>query len=92
VRLRYKARSLGDIERIRGYISQFDARATDGVAERIERAINRLMAFPLSGRRGTIEGTRLLVVPNLPYIVVYRVTEDTIDIISVLHTARRRRS
>jgi plasmid stabilization system protein ParE len=31
-------------------------------------------------------------VPGLPYIVVHRVSDETIDIIAVLHTARRRRS
>jgi plasmid stabilization system protein ParE len=46
----------------------------------------------MSGRPGSRLGIRLLVVPGLPYIVVHRVGDETIDIIAVSHTARRRRS
>jgi len=34
----------------------------------------------------------MLVVPGLAYVVIYRVGNDTVDIIAILHTARRRRS
>jgi plasmid stabilization system protein ParE len=31
-------------------------------------------------------------VPRLPYVVIYRVREEEVHIIAVLHTARHRRS
>jgi len=34
-------------------------------------------------------GTRELVVRNLPYIIPYRVRDNTIEILRVLHTSRR---
>ena len=91
MRLRYKARALRDLERIHSYISQFDPAAAKTVILRIERSIGRLSTLPMSGRPG-VKGARLLVVPGVPYVVVHRVGEDVIDIIAVLHTARRRRS
>jgi plasmid stabilization system protein ParE len=92
MKLRYKARALADIEAIHQYISARDRHAADGVVTRIEKSIARLLVLPLSGRPGRGVATRLLVVPGLPYVVVHRVGDETIDIVAVLHTARRRRN
>jgi plasmid stabilization system protein ParE len=91
MRLRYKARALRDLEAIHTYICRFDPETAKGVVRRIERSISRLSILPMSGRP-SVKGSRLLAVPGLPYIVVHRVGEDAVDIIAVLHTARRRRS
>jgi toxin ParE1/3/4 len=45
--------------------------------------------FPYSGRRGSVEETYELVVPRLPYIVVYRVTER-VEIVAIFHAAQQR--
>jgi toxin ParE1/3/4 len=90
--VRYKKRALRDIERIHGYIAEFDPGAAKRVVERIAHSISRLNILPLSGRPGSVRGTRLLAVPGLPYIVVHRVHDDRVDIIAVLHTAQQRRS
>jgi addiction module RelE/StbE family toxin len=91
MKLRFKARALRDLEEIHRYISQFDSVAAKAVVRRIEHSIGRLSILPTSGRP-SVKGTRLLVVPGLPYVVVHRVSEDAIDVIAVLHTARRRRT
>ena len=90
--VRYKRRALEDIQRIHDYIAQFDPTAAKRVVERVERSIGRLAILPFSGRQGIVAGTRLLAVPGLPYIVVHRVRDDAVDIVAVLHTARKRRS
>jgi plasmid stabilization system protein ParE len=41
------------------------------------------------GRRGHLEGTRELVIPKLPYYAAYRVTENAVEILAVIHTARQ---
>jgi plasmid stabilization system protein ParE len=92
MRLRYKARALRHIEAIHGYIAKHDPGAAARVVRRIEHSIGRLASLPLSGRPGVVAGTRILVVPGLPYVVIYRVREEDVDILAVLHTARRRRS
>jgi len=90
--VRYKKRALRDIERIHDYIAEFDPDAAKRVVQRIDHSIGRLNVLPLSGRTGVVKGTRLLAVPGLPYVVVHRVRNEWVDIIAVLHTARRRRS
>jgi plasmid stabilization system protein ParE len=90
--LRYKARALADLEAIYDYIAQDDPTAARRVVQRIVRSIGRLAIIPLSGRPGVVRGSRILAVPGLPYVVIHRVRENTVDIIAVLHSARRRRS
>ncbi len=59
--------------------------------ERIELTVNRLKAFPMMGRAGIETGTREFPVPGTPYVVVYRVREEQLRILAVLHGARFRR-
>ena len=46
------------------------------MVDRILDALQLLELFPESGRPGRVEGTRELVVPRLPYIVVYQVDRE----------------
>jgi len=92
MKIRYKARAIRDIKAIHDYIAHYDPAAAQRVLQRIEHSINRLLILPFSGRPGVVAGTRIIVVPGLPYIAIYRVREENVDIVAVLHTARRRRS
>ncbi len=54
----------------------------------IEDAVLLLPEYPWLFRPGRVEGTRELVAhPN--YIIVYRVTDDAIEIVSVLHARQQ---
>jgi toxin ParE1/3/4 len=90
--IRWDARALRDLEAIHEYIAHDDPAAAKRVVQRIEDSIGRLLIIPMSGRPGVAKGTRLLAVPGVPYIVVHRVRGETVDILAVIHTARRRRS
>jgi addiction module RelE/StbE family toxin len=56
---------------------------------RIWEFVAKLSDFPNLGRPGRRKGTRELVVPGGPFIVVYRVSEDLIEILRVFHASRR---
>jgi toxin ParE1/3/4 len=88
---RYDARALRELKGIHRYIARDDPAAASRVISRIEKSIARLVFAPLAARPGVVAGTRLLVVPGTPYLVVYRVRPETIDIVAVLHSARNRR-
>jgi toxin ParE1/3/4 len=67
-----------------------DNRAAAKALSHRARAYTRdtLSSHPYSGRPGRVEGTRESVIhPN--YILVYRITVDSIEIITVRHTARQ---
>jgi toxin ParE1/3/4 len=92
MRLRWERRAIIDIDKIYTHIATDNPTAAKCVVDRIEKSISRLLFMPMSGRPGVKKGTRLLVVPRLPYIVLHRVQGKTVEIIAVLHTSRRCRS
>jgi plasmid stabilization system protein ParE len=57
---------------------------------RIVTSTRRLGQFPNSGRMGNESGTRELVVPGVPYTVVYRVQDSSVEILRVFHDAQLR--
>ena len=77
-----------DLRGIARYIRKDNPAAARAVAKATLDAVESLGSFPLKGREGGIIGTRELVVPRLPYIVVYRVTRTAIQILHIYHGAR----
>lgn len=90
MRLRWTRRAERDLDEIAEYIGQ-DSPAAAGrvVLELIDQVESLLPAHPVIGRPGRVLGTRELVIGRLPYIVPYRVRDRYIEILRVLHTARR---
>lgn len=80
--------ALSSLDEIQDYIAQDSPVAAHRVVlELTTRTRTSLGDFPLIGRSGRAGGTRELVFPDLPYIIVYRVTER-VEILAVVHTAR----
>jgi addiction module RelE/StbE family toxin len=59
------------------------------VLTRIYDAITSLTQFPEQGRKGRIPGTRELIIAQLPFIVAYRVQGNELQILTIMHAARR---
>jgi len=55
------------------------------LAQRIQSTVARLEQFPLSGRTGATAGTREIVNARLPFIVVYRIVDNEVQILRVFH-------
>jgi plasmid stabilization system protein ParE len=55
----------------------------------IHEAVQSLRTMPYRGRYGRLENTRELVVPRLPYVVIYQISEERLVILNVLHAAQR---
>lgn len=88
--IRWRLEAVTDLARIREHIALDRPRSAVAVTEAVLRATDRLEAFPRSGRTGVVPGTRELVVPGLPYIVVYLEDGASVDVIAVVHSARDR--
>ena len=59
-------------------------------AERIIEATDRLEQFPYLGRPGRVNATRELVVPRTPYLLIYRIRDESLECAArALHGARR---
>jgi plasmid stabilization system protein ParE len=90
VRIRYTRRATGHLRVIRHFSTRlFGVETSDATLARIEGAINALADWPDQGRLGRVSGTRERVIPRLPFIVAYRVTPTTIDVLAILHAAQR---
>jgi toxin ParE1/3/4 len=71
------------------YVSESSTFGAIDQALAIAEAINTLSGFPEMGRPGRRRGTRELVVTGTPYIVAYRVRKGAIEILAIVHGARR---
>jgi len=58
------------------------------IRRRILETVKRVGQMPNSGRIGRIEGTREAVVLRSPYIVLYRISEQTVEILGIWHGAQ----
>jgi plasmid stabilization system protein ParE len=63
--------------------------SADTMLDRIFSAVELLQRFPEVGRPGRIPGTRELVIVPTPFLVAYRVRRGKIEILSLLHGARK---
>jgi addiction module RelE/StbE family toxin len=72
------------------YIAQDNPVAARSVAKRIRDAARKLRSYPNIGRHGEDEGTREWMVDRTPYLLVYEVFDDRVEILRVWHTSRQR--
>ena len=61
------------------------------VGDRILDAISLLERFPHTAQVSRHRGLRQFVVARTPYLVIYRVHEDCVEIRAVVHAKRKRR-
>ena len=90
MRVEWSEPAVSDLKTISEYIEQASNLET---ANRITRTIydtvQTLRVMPNRGRKGRIEDTRELVISRLPYLIVYRVLEERLLVVNIVHGARR---
>ncbi|RUT33083.1 type II toxin-antitoxin system RelE/ParE family toxin [Arsenicitalea aurantiaca] len=88
MRIRWSEEAVLQLEAITSYIGQFNQTAAFALQERIEQAVLPAADHPYLFRSGRVGGTREIVAhPN--YIVVYRVGDDAVTVVSVMHARQR---
>lgn len=87
--VRWTRRALGALDGIATHIARDNPAAARRIVARVEDAVNQLALHPSMGRSGRVAGTRELIVSGTPFIVPYRVREGAVEVLTVLHTARR---
>ena len=71
------------------YIARENHSAAVDVAERIIESVSRLDQHPFMGRPGRLKSTRELIVPGLPYVIRYRISNEAVEILRIHHMAQR---
>ena len=87
--IRWTRQAIADVDNIYDFIASNNPRAARSIVARIDRAITSLTAHPKMGRLGRLAGSRELVVAGTPFIVAYRLRRRAVEVLGVIHAARR---
>jgi toxin ParE1/3/4 len=87
--VRWLKRALASLDAVAAFIARNHPAAAARVVRAIATTVKLLAQHPALGRPGRVEGTRELVVPDIPYLVPYRVRGRAVEILRVFHGARK---
>jgi len=88
MRVRWSSTAADDLACIVEYVREDNVLAARRIANAIFQSIADLATMPGRGRVGRAEGTRELLLTRLPYIVVYEIIEDSVQILRIRHAAQ----
>lgn len=89
MQLRWTEEAAADLDAIANYLFEQTPIHAKRIVLEIYNAPETLTSFPLRGRIGRKPGTRELVLPSLPYVLIYTISDDLIYIVRILHGAQR---
>jgi toxin ParE1/3/4 len=88
MRLHWTAPAANDLYHIVQRIQQDNPMAAADVAKTLYEGCDGLRNFPHQGRKGRINGSRELVFAGLPYIVVYQIQNQRVEVLRIYHGAQ----
>ncbi|MEZ5365272.1 MAG: type II toxin-antitoxin system RelE/ParE family toxin [Bryobacterales bacterium] len=86
--IRWSPEAAADLEGIVDRIEIDNPNRATEIAREILDRVAALAQFPNLGRPGRRPGTRELVIPGLPFLAIYRLRKDVVEIGRVLHGAQ----
>jgi len=81
MRIRWTPAASADLAHINDYLSGRHPKYRQPTVRKLYEAIRSLKEWPHRGRLGREDGTRELLFPPLPYVAVYRVREQSIEVL-----------
>jgi len=88
MKIRWVRPALQDLKDVGNYTAD-SPDVAKSVLARIRQSSKLLGDQPQTGRPGRVPGTREFVVPGTSFILPYRVISDEVQILRVIHGARR---
>lgn len=85
----WEEESLNDREKIFDFLYDFNPEAAEKTDSLIELKVENLLEQPLMGVKRDGMAGRLLIIPEISMIVSYRLDDDTIRIMRVLHQKQK---
>lgn len=85
-RIRWTPEASDQLEAAIRYIQENNPDAARRVAQAVLNRIAQVASFPGLGRPGEVQGTHELV--SSPYVVVYRYTDEIVEILFIWHGAQ----
>jgi toxin ParE1/3/4 len=90
MRIRWTPAAAADLESINDYLTEHHPRYRDQTVRKLYGILRELKRWPSRGRPGREAGTREIFFPPTPYVAVYRVTAQTIEVVRIYHAAQDR--
>ena len=88
MRLRWTIPAADDLENIKNYLQRNYPDFAEATVRTIYQRIRLLKTSPNVGRPGHRSGTRELALTPLPYVVVYAVKAEAVEILHIYHGAQ----
>ena len=88
MRVRWTTPAANQLKNIFDCIAVENRTAAYRTVRRIREAILRTASMPYSGRIGRTEGTREITVSGMSYLVAYKIVENMIHVLAILHGAQ----
>jgi addiction module RelE/StbE family toxin len=88
MKLRWTPAASDDLQSINDYLKANYPHYRAATVRKLYESVLALRQFPFRGRPGREENTRELVFSPLPYIAVYRVTPNSVEVLRIYHAAR----
>jgi toxin ParE1/3/4 len=90
MRIRWTPAAAADLQGVSDYLKERHPRYREPTMRRLFGDIRGLKQWPERGRPGREEGTREILFPPTPYVAVYRVRGQTIEVMRIYHAAQDR--
>ena len=88
MRIRWTIPAAADLESIKDYLQQHYPQFAEPTVRAIYQHIRALKTSPHRGRPGHRSGTRELALTPLPYVVVYSLNAEAVEILHIYHGAQ----
>jgi addiction module RelE/StbE family toxin len=88
MRIRWTPAAAADLEHLSTYLKEHHPDYWEPTMRKLCDGIRSLKQWPNRGRTGREDGTRELLFPPMPYVAVYRVNEQTVEVLRIYHAAR----
>ncbi len=92
MRIRWTPAAAADLQNIGDYLRKYHPRLRQPTLRKLYESVRSLKDSPYRGKSGLEEGSRELHFQPMPYVAVYRVRVQTIEVLRVYHTAQNRPS
>ncbi len=90
MRIQWTPAAAADLQNLSDYLKDHHPHYRQPTIRKVYAAVQSLKEWPNRGRAGREEGTRELLFPPLPYIAVYRVKGQSIEVLRIYHGAQER--
>jgi toxin ParE1/3/4 len=90
MRIRWTPAAAADLQGINDYLKEHHPGHRDPTMRKLYGTIRALKESPGRGRAGREEGTREILFSPTPYVAVYRVREQIIEVMRIYHAAQDR--